>query len=282
MISGRQLMCEHPSHIVTELGAASDGRRMSVAEMHELAPGIVRIPTSRKSRDNAFLVHGDDGLTLVDVGWAGAADVVLSALDALGHTTSDIKRIIVTHAHPDHVRGLAQIRRQCKARVLIHSADVAWLQLGRVPGGGRQSWLGTILDSVPVMHWEPVDPDGTVDDGETIGGLRVIHTPGHTPGHIALLHESTKTLLTGDAVLHRGPEPAQGPDGLSSDPFAARISLAKLPADVNAVGFAHGTPLAGGDVQQYQAWLNKNTPVAEPQPDPMPTSSDTESTGRTP
>ena len=63
------------------------------------------------------------------------------------------------------------------------------------------------------------DPDGTVEDGDTISGLRVIHTPGHTPGHIALLHEPTKTLLTGDAVLHRGPDPAQGPDGLLLRPL---------------------------------------------------------------
>ena len=275
-------MCEHTSRRATELGEASDARRKSVAEVHELAPGILRIATSRKSRDNAFLVAGDDGLTLVDVGSAGAADIVLGALDALGHTTRDIKRIIVTHAHPDHVRGLAQIRRQCKARVLIHSDDVAWLQLGRVPGGGRCSLLGTLLDRVPVMHWDPVDPDGTLEDGDTVDGLRVIHTPGHTPGHIALLHEPTKTLLTGDAVLHRGPDPAQGPDGLSSDPFAARISLAKLPADVKAIGFAHGTPMADGAVRRYHVWLNETTGVTEPQSAPMPRSNDTESTRRTP
>jgi glyoxylase-like metal-dependent hydrolase (beta-lactamase superfamily II) len=271
-------MCEHAGHSVTEPG--TEARHASAAEVHELARGVMRIPTSRNSRDNAFLVEGTDGLTLVDVGWAGAADIVLGALNALGRTTSDIKHIVVTHAHPDHVRGLAKIRRHCKARVLIHSADVAWLQLGRVPGGGRQSWVGTALDKVPVMHWESIDPDGTLEDGDIIGGLRVIHTPGHTPGHIALLHEPTKTLLTGDAVLHRGPEPAQGPDGLSADPFAARISLAKLPADVKAVGFAHGTPLVDGGVQQYQVWLEQNTPVAGSQPGPMPSSNDTESTTR--
>ena len=273
-------MCEDTCQSATTRRGASHRRRKSGAEVHELAKGIVRIPTSRNSRDNAFLVDGDDGLILVDVGWAGAAEIVLGALNALGRTTRDINRIVVTHAHPDHVRGLAQIRRQCTAPVLIHSADVAWLQLGRVPGGGRQSWLGTVLDRVPVMHWEPADPDGTVEDGDVISGLRVIHTPGHTPGHIALLHEATKTLLTGDAVLHRGPEPAQGPDGLSSDPFAARISLAKLPADVKAVGFAHGTPLVDDEVQHYQAWLEENTPVAGSQPEPMPDSNDTESARR--
>jgi glyoxylase-like metal-dependent hydrolase (beta-lactamase superfamily II) len=234
-------------------------RRRSVAEVDTLAAGVSRIPTSRNNRDNAFLVDSDDGLTLVDVGWAGAPGIVMGALDGLGRRAGDIKRIIITHAHPDHVRGLAEMRRRTGARVLIHSADAGWLQLGRVPGGGRHSRLGTALDSVPVMHWEPVSPDGTVEDGDTINGLRVIHAPGHTPGHIVLIHEPTKTLLTGDAVLHRHPEPAQGPGGLSFDPAAARTSLARLPADVTAVGFAHGAPLTGGAVQRYQAWLSENT-----------------------
>jgi glyoxylase-like metal-dependent hydrolase (beta-lactamase superfamily II) len=223
-----------------------------------LAEGVVRIPTSRNDRDNAFLVDSDDGLTLVDVGWASAPTAILSALDELGRAAGDIKRIIITHAHPDHVRGLAEMRRRAEAQVLIHPADVAWLRLGRVPGGGRHSRIGTALDSMPVMHWEPVDADGTVEDGDIIGELRVIHTPGHTPGHIVLMHEPTKTLLMGDALLHRHPEPAQGPAGLTFDPGAARSSLARLPGDAAAVGFAHGAPLTAGAVERYQAWLTEN------------------------
>ena len=125
------------------------------------------IPASGKSRDNAFLPHGDDGLTLVDVGWAGATNIALGTLDALGHTTSDIWRCRCRHPRPPRPRrGLSQIRRQCKTSV-FHSADAAL--------------LGTVLDSVRVM-------------------------------------------LNGDAVLHRGPEPTQSPEGLSSDPIGARIS----------------------------------------------------------
>lgn len=59
---------------------------------------MTHIPTSK--RDNAFLVDGDDGLTLVDVGWARAPDVLLGALAELGRKPGDIKRIVLTHAHP--------------------------------------------------------------------------------------------------------------------------------------------------------------------------------------
>jgi glyoxylase-like metal-dependent hydrolase (beta-lactamase superfamily II) len=230
--------------------------------MDMIARGITRVPTSRNNRDNAFLIDGDDGLTLVDVGWASAPAVLMSALAELGRPASDIRRIVITHAHPDHVRGLARIRQQTSAQLLIHAADVAWLARGRVPAGGRHSSAGTALDMLPLLHWAPVSPDATLADGDIIhgsGGLRVIHTPGHTPGHIVLLHEPTRTLLTGDAILHRGAEPAQGPDALCYDPAARDTSLARLPAEVTAVGFAHGAPLTGTQVERYQAFLDTAT-----------------------
>jgi glyoxylase-like metal-dependent hydrolase (beta-lactamase superfamily II) len=208
-----------------------------------IAPGITRVPTSRGDRDNAFLVAGDDGITLVDVGWAGAPEILVSALAELGRSARDIKRVVITHAHPDHVRGLAGIRERAGASVLIHAADAAWLRRG-------------------LLHWTPVTPDAEVADGELIagtGGLRVIHTPGHTPGHIVLLHEPTRTLLAGDAVFHRRAEPSQGPDALSFDPAARDASLARLPSDVAAVGFAHGPPLTGTQVEHYQSWLEQAT-----------------------
>ncbi|HEY4453565.1 MAG TPA: MBL fold metallo-hydrolase [Pseudonocardiaceae bacterium] len=215
---------------------------------------ITRIPTTR--RDNAFLVTGDDGLTLVDVGWAGAPKVLLGALTEHGHQLADLKRIMITHAHPDHVRGLAEFRRHTNADVLIHPADAAWLRAGRVPVGGRSGRIGAVLDAMPLLHWQPVEPDGELVDGEVIGGLRVIHTPGHSPGHVALLHEDSRTLLVGDAIFHRGAAPETGPAALSHDPAERDASLSKLPLDVHAVGFAHGAPLVGADVESYQTWLS--------------------------
>jgi glyoxylase-like metal-dependent hydrolase (beta-lactamase superfamily II) len=229
-------MCEHACRSVTELGAASDVRSRSVAKVHELAEGIVRLPTRRNDPNSAFLLDSDDEINLGDIGRASTPDIALGAPSALWRATSDIRRRIVTRSHPDHVRGLAQIRRQCKAHVLIHCADATWLHVGRVPGGGRHSRPGTVPDGMPVMHWETLDPDRTLEHEGTINGLRVIHPPSHAPGQVALLHEPIKPLLTGDAVQHRGPEPTQGPQRFLKRPFAARISLARLPPDMKACG----------------------------------------------
>ncbi|QMU78203.1 MBL fold metallo-hydrolase [Streptacidiphilus sp. PB12-B1b] len=227
--------------------------------MHPLAPGVTHIPTSK--RDNAFLVDGDDGLTLVDVGWAKAPGVLLAALAELGRKPGDIKRIVLTHAHPDHVKGAAELRERTGAAILIHQADAAWLEAGRVPAEGRSGAVGRLIDRIPALHWTPVTPDGLLTDDQLIegsDGLRVVHTPGHTPGHIVLVHEPSRTVLLGDAVFHRG-ELALGPAALAADPQLRGGSLAKLPQGIAAAGFAHGAPLSGPDISTFHAFLEPLT-----------------------
>jgi glyoxylase-like metal-dependent hydrolase (beta-lactamase superfamily II) len=105
-----------------------------------LAPGVKRVATTK--RDNAFLIDGDDGLTLVDVGWASAPTALLGVVAERGLKPTDVKRTVLTHAHPDHVQGAAKLGRLTKARILIHHDDSAWLQAGRVPAHGRSGALG--------------------------------------------------------------------------------------------------------------------------------------------
>ncbi|MGW7530004.1 MBL fold metallo-hydrolase [Streptomyces sp. NPDC054783] len=224
--------------------------------MHsQLAPGVTVIATTK--RDNAFLIDGDDGFTLVDVGWAKAPAVLLSAVAELGRKPADIRRVVITHAHPDHVQGAAELRRRTGAQVLIHDADRSWLEAGRVPAEGRSGAVGRFIDRLPMLHWTPVTADGTVADGDLVeasNGLRVIHTPGHSPGHIVLLHEPSRTVLTGDAAFNRG-RLAIGPAALATDPQLRPGSLARIPQDLRAVGFAHGTPLTGSETDTFQEFL---------------------------
>jgi glyoxylase-like metal-dependent hydrolase (beta-lactamase superfamily II) len=224
--------------------------------IEQIASGLWQIPTTR--RDNAFLAEDDDGYTLVDVGWGQAPDRIAAAMTELGRKPTDIRRIVITHAHPDHVKGAAGMRERSGAPVFIHAADAGWLRAGRVPGTGRQGRLGRLVDKLPLLHWTPVEPDAVLTDGETVpGGLRVIHTPGHTAGHIVLVHEPTQTLLAGDAVVNRSGRPRMGPAALAADTAARAESLHRLPADVAAVGFAHGAALTGDGVWAYTDWLTK-------------------------
>jgi len=224
--------------------------------MPPLTRGVTHVATTK--RDNAFLIDGDDGLTLIDVGWAKAPATLLSAVAELGRKPSDVKRIVLTHAHPDHVQGAAELRRHTGARILIHGDDSAWLQVGRVPAEGRSGTLGRLVDHLPKLHWTPFSADEILTDGELIegsDGLRVIHTPGHSPGHIALYHEPSGTAFVGDAVFHRG-ELALGPAPLAADPQLRAGSLGKLPRDLKAVAFAHGTPLTESGIPTFQTFLD--------------------------
>jgi glyoxylase-like metal-dependent hydrolase (beta-lactamase superfamily II) len=226
--------------------------------MAELAPGVTLVRTTR--RDNAFLVDGDDGLVLIDVGWAGAPRRIEAAVDEIGRKITDIRRIVLTHAHPDHVKGAAELKDRTGAQVLIHGADADWLRGGRVPPAGRSRGLGRAIDRVPLLHWSPVSPDALLTDGEYIGGssgLRVIHTPGHTPGHIALLHEPTDTLFAGDAIFNRDAELTLGPAALAADPALRPDSLARLPTQVRTVALAHGDPLRGAGIERYARLLEE-------------------------
>ncbi|MEU0966813.1 MBL fold metallo-hydrolase [Streptomyces sp. NPDC005917] len=224
--------------------------------MHQhLAPGITQIATTK--RDNAFLIDGDDGFTLVDVGWSKAPTALLKAVSDLGRKPSDIRRVVLTHAHPDHVQGAGELRRRTGARILIHHADRPWLEAGHVPPEGRSGLAGRALDRLPPLHWTPLAADATIDDGDLVegsGGLRVLHTPGHSPGHIVLLHEPTRTALMGDAVFHRSGL-TLGPAALAADPALRPVSLTRLPKDLRTIGFAHGTPLAGAGIDTFQEFL---------------------------
>lgn len=225
--------------------------------MSLVATGVIHLAVTKAS--NTFLVDGDDGLTLVDAGTTKGVGALLQAIRDAGHAPSDIKRVVLTHAHPDHVQAAPALREQTGARVLIHRADAAWLPLGRVPTEGRSGAGARNYDRLPVAHWTPFQADQTVADGDLIdgsGGLRVIHTPGHSPGHIALLHEPTRALLIGDAVFHNK-RLSLGPTTFAADPTIQATSLTQIPTDIAAVGFGHGDPLSKADMETFQAFLTK-------------------------
>lgn len=219
--------------------------------MSLIAPGIIEVQAGKA---NAFLIDGDDGLTLVDGGATSTVPKVLAAIAELG---GKLTRIVLTHAHPDHVQAAPELRERTGAAVFAHSSDAAWLAGGRVPAEGRSGTGARNFDRLGAAHWTPFEPDQTVADDELIGGiLRVIHTPGHSPGHIALRHEPTGALLVGDAVFHTG-KLGLGPAGFAAEPDARAGGAARIPHDVTSVGFGHGAALTGADVEGFVDFLRK-------------------------
>lgn len=174
-----------------------------------LAPGVFRIPTAAKDLINSFALIQDDGsVTLVDTGLKRAPARIVAGLAAIGKHPRDVTRIVLSHVHPDHAGGAAEMSRRTGAPVLVHGDDHEWARSGRISGANdRATRLGRLLSRAGDSKIAAFQPGPALTDGELLpvsGGLRVVHTPGHSPGHISLLLETTGTLITGDALFNFG------------------------------------------------------------------------------
>jgi glyoxylase-like metal-dependent hydrolase (beta-lactamase superfamily II) len=157
--------------------------------------GVSRI--TRLGFVNAYLVTEDDGYTLIDTLLPRSAKKIL---DTAARTGRPIRRIILTHAHGDHIGSLDALAVALpRVEVIISARDARLLAKDRTLDPGEPS--GRLRGSYPGARTAPTR---TVVGGERVGSLEVIASPGHTPGHIALLDTRDRTLICGDAFSTLG------------------------------------------------------------------------------
>jgi glyoxylase-like metal-dependent hydrolase (beta-lactamase superfamily II) len=215
---------------------------------------------------NVYLLVGDD-LTLVDAGFFGRADRMLEQIEELGYSSSAINRIIITHHHADHIGSLAALKRATKAEVIAHPADAPYID-GRLPqpGPARPQWLSKLLARFSWL-WatEPVVVDMQVNDGDELpilGGIKILHTPGHTPGSICLYLRSQKLLIAGDLLAHRfGLRlPARGFTVNITQEILSIHRIASLEFDI--ICFGHGSPIMHQAHQAVADFADRLTPIS--------------------
>lgn len=145
---------------------------------------------------NCYLVREADGLTLIDAAIPGSAPQILPAAQQLG---APIRRIVITHAHADHMGALDALHAQLPEAEVIASARDARFMAGdmRLDPDEPQSPLRGAYQRVKTV------PTRAVRDGERIGSLLVVGAPGHTPGQIALFDQRDGSLIAGDAFQTR-------------------------------------------------------------------------------
>lgn len=147
---------------------------------------------------NCFLVEEQDDLTLVDAALPFSAKAIVQAAERIG---KPIRRIVLTHAHDDHVGALDRLKQMLPEAEVAISARDARLLAGDVtldPGEPPTPIRGGVPKAVRTR------PDRLLADGERIGSLRAVAAPGHTPGLLAFLDERSGALLAGDAFQTRG------------------------------------------------------------------------------
>ena len=142
---------------------------------------------------NCYLVREDDGLTLIDAGISGSERAILDAARGLG---APIQRIVLTHAHGDHLGSLDALHRLLPdAAVLVSARDARFLvgDMSLDPAEPQTKLRGAYQTTA-------TQPSRLLNDGDLVGSLQVVASAGHTPGHIALFEPRDGSLIAGDAL----------------------------------------------------------------------------------
>ncbi len=233
----------------------------------EVAPGVfeIQLPLPyRLAIVNAYLLRERDGFTLIDCGlrteesWTAMRD----ALQVIGCRIDQIRRILVTHIHPDHFGLAARLRQAAGAQLYLHRLEVAlmepryadvqqllgevarWLEVNGCPADERE--FVTTASMAAREFVTVVQPDVLLEGAEALplddSVLRVLWTPGHSPGHICLYDPRRRYLFAGDHLLPKissnvGLHPQSGANPLD-DYLDSLDRVAALP--VERVFPAHG------------------------------------------
>jgi glyoxylase-like metal-dependent hydrolase (beta-lactamase superfamily II) len=208
-------------------------------------------------------------VTVVDCGFPGYHDQLPEALAKLGRPLASVGAVVLTHYHSDHVGSAERIRAETNATVYAPAGDAEGIRTGKVPipGGMATSlWRPRMIRYMAHAtrnggaRMQPVTKLSTYEDGDVLagaGGLRAVHTPGHTGGHCALVAEDAGVLFAGDAVatvdLRDG---AEGPQlvPFGENAAVARESLSRLEAvTAGVVVVGHGRPFEGPPAEAVAA-----------------------------
>jgi glyoxylase-like metal-dependent hydrolase (beta-lactamase superfamily II) len=217
--------------------------------MRQIVDGVFEISIAFV---HAHLVVVDDGVVLVDTGLPKRSAKVEQALHEARRTVGDVRAVLLTHWHADHTGGAADLVRRTGARTVAHTLDVPVIT-GAVPASlTRLQKVAKLMTGTP----EPVAVDEVLDtDGPiSVRGFTAVHTPGHTAGHVSyLLDRDGGVLFAGDAAAGAGTKVRPTPRLMTSDPAAARASVARLAGlRFEVAVFGHGGAVTAAAADRFR------------------------------
>ena len=220
--------------------------------MQQIVPDVYTFSGLKVGR--VYLLTAGDGLTLIDASIPPAGKWILDQMEAGGFSAENLKRILITHAHPDHVGGIPEIMQATNAKLIVPEGERAVVD-GEIPIPRATGWL-----KPPVTILENMKADATLTDSDTLpvlGGLQAIHTPGHAPGHMAYWQPERRILFCGD-VIFNAPRTRLPLQMLTVDMAENLRSVARLEAlQPNVICFGHGKPIVKNAAQRLTAFAKK-------------------------
>lgn len=217
--------------------------------MRLIAPNLYTFDSLLVGR--VYLIEDPDGYTVIDGGLAQLTSRIIRQFEASGRKLTDIKRILLTHAHVDHVGALPTLKARSGASIITSEVEKPFadgtLPVPR-PNGKNSGYVRGITVDQAVREGDVIP---------TLGGLQVVATPGHSPGQIAFWQPERKILITGDTMMHVV--------GLRL-PFAvATVDMAEAKRSIKKVAqldaeiacFGHGNPMTSDTAAQIRAFANR-------------------------
>lgn len=226
-----------------------------------VASGVWRIPLVGDFV-NGFILRDEDGqVALVDMGVKSSGAKVMAALASIGSGPSDVTRLMLTHAHSDHAGGAAHVARETGRGFAIHEADAPFASSGKAPPRDPATRLGRLANRLGGGGFDAVAVEETFTDGQVLpicGGVEVIHTPGHSPGHASLFLRESGVLITGDAIFNvrglRWPVKAFCSDFRMTTVTAHRLAE----REYSVAAFTHGPHLSDQPREHIRRFLAKH------------------------
>jgi glyoxylase-like metal-dependent hydrolase (beta-lactamase superfamily II) len=218
----------------------------------KVADGIHFVTQEMGGHVHAFLLDDGNGITLIDALYDTDGKLILDEIAQMGRQPSDVRNIIVTHAHRSHIGSIAALKKVSKAKVYSHEWEEG------IVNGHRKATRVSLLPKPPFEVYKlqlglalgldghpPCAVDQTLKEADQVGPLTVIATPGHTPGCLSFYWKEKKALFVGD-VIATWPRVEAGWAGLTLDMKQNVQSVGKL-SDfgyaIDVLGVGHGEPV---------------------------------------
>jgi glyoxylase-like metal-dependent hydrolase (beta-lactamase superfamily II) len=223
----------------------------------KLSQGIHYVSQSKGGHVHAFLLDDGKGLTLIDALYDSDAGLLLDEIKLMGRQASDLKNIILTHAHRSHIGGVAALKKLSNPTVYSHEWEAGIID------GSRKATRVTLFPKPPLQAYilqlglalgydnhVPCRVDQSLKDGDHVGPLTIVSTPGHTPGCLSFWWPEMKALFVGDVIV-TWPRVEAGWAGLTLDMKQNVQSVGKLSdfGSVEIVGVGHGEPVPHGGIE---------------------------------
>ena len=207
---------------------------------------------------NAFLIV-EEHLTLIDTGMRGSHRKIEKVVKQAGRSLNELTQIILTHCHLDHAGSVATLKELTGASVAVHEADANYVSKLMSYPRPKSKPIAKLYSGImlPLFNTSALTPDVLLKDGDMIdclGGLKVIHTPGHTPGNICLYSSDKRVLFAGDAVRNVGDKLCLPYKMFTDDWDQAKSSVSKIAGlEVDTIYVGHGNPITRDAVSKLNS-----------------------------